>query len=140
MLIVHSLQQCDLLSVMRMELSLVVVEESLCLSEELFQNHVEVEAHEDWKEDSNQLRFVLVEALIDEYLQLREALDVIVWITARVHILILGGLRCVLSFTKERLIVLHKGLQVLDGELLHVATLCQVVGTLVLPALQHNIN
>ena len=120
-----------------MELALVVVEESAGLSEELLEDHVEVEADEDGEEDSNQLRFVLIKALIDENLQLREALDVIVWITARVHILILGGLCCILSFTKERLIVLHKGLQVLDGELLHVATLCQVVGAFVLPAL-HN--
>ena len=123
-----------------MELTLVVVEERDRLGEEFLENHVEVEADEDGEEDSNQLRFVLIEALIDENLQLREALDVIVWITARVHILILGGLCCILSFTKERLIVLHKGLQVLDGELLHVATLCQVVGTFVLPALQNRIK
>ena len=48
-LIRHSFQQCNLLLVMRMELSLVFIEEGPCLREKLFEDHVQVEANEDWE-------------------------------------------------------------------------------------------
>ena len=49
MLVSHCLQQRDLLLVMRVKLALVLIKEVACLTEELLEDHVQVQADEDWK-------------------------------------------------------------------------------------------
>ena len=110
MLVCHCLQQRDLLLVVRVKLALVLVEEVSRLTEELLEDHVQVQADEDGKENAHQLRLKLVQTLVNEILELGEALKVVVWIASRVHILILGGLRGVLTLTKQSLIIFHEGL------------------------------
>ena len=41
--------------VMKLKLGLVGLEEGLCLGVELFEDHVEIEADEDGKENANEL-------------------------------------------------------------------------------------
>ena len=53
MLVSHCLQQRDLLLVMRVKLTLVLVEEVARLTEEFLEDHVQVQADEDRKENAH---------------------------------------------------------------------------------------
>ena len=109
-LIRDGLQQGYLLFVMRMELTFVVIEESVGFREELFQYHVQVEANEDGEKYAHELRLELIETLIDENLQLREAFKIIIRIPARVHVLVFGCLCCILPLSKQCFVIFHESL------------------------------
>ena len=135
MLIGHCLKHGNLFLVIRMKVIFVLIEESARFSVKLFEDHVQVEAQEDRKEHAHELRLELVQTLVNEVLQLLEALLVVACLLARVHVLVLGSLSRTLAFAEQGRVVLHKRLQIVDCECVHVSALAQVVGAFVLSTL-----
>lgn len=91
-----------------MKLAFVIIEETVCFNKEFLQNHVEVEAHKNGEQNSNELRLKLIQTLVNEFLELQEALDIVIRISTRVHILVLGGLRGILSLTEQGFVIFHE--------------------------------
>ena len=85
---------------MGMKLAFVIVKETVRFHKELLKNHVEVEAHKNGEQNSNELWLKLIKTLVNEFFKLQEALDIVIGVSTGVHILVLGSLRGILSLAK----------------------------------------
>ena len=108
MLISHCLKQGQLVLMVMIKIAFVILQERLCLRVKLFEDHVEVQAHENREKNAHKFRFRLIQGLIDEDLEFLVALVIVIWVPTRVNVLIFGSLSSRLTLTEQLSIVVYQ--------------------------------